>query len=75
MKEIIKAVVRNIPFIAKDLAKQFANKFRDGFAIINIGWVDYIEQFARSLITRCNLKPKNQPVEVFPRSARPAKTL
>lgn len=29
----------------------------------------------RWLTTRCNLKPKNQPTEVLPRRARPAKTL
>jgi hypothetical protein len=55
----LKEWLGDVAFVAKQFAEQVFDQFRDRL----------------SLTTKCNLKPKNQPVELLPRWARPANTL
>src|SRR4030067_3523643 len=64
------------PSSPKTFPNSLRTSFGTGFRSSTLPGVSRIlSNSPRSLMTRCNLKPKNQPVKVFPRPASPANTL
>jgi hypothetical protein len=65
-----------IVLVTEQFADEVFRKFQHGRRIADVAGRQFErDDLALVIKTRCSLKPKNQPMLVFPRAASPAKTL
>ena len=76
LPEFLEEMLGDIAFVAYDPALQRGCHGVEGFAIIRFAAVILTAMTSPLLLmTMCSLKPKNQPMVLRPRLARPLKTL
>ena len=75
-QQLVKERLGDVALVSEELAKQGLGHARQGLAVIDVARSQPASQyFAPVIDAQVEFEAKNQPIEVLPRAAMPAKTL
>src|SRR6188768_639183 len=76
LPECLEQVLTDIAFVGVELARQMPGHFIQHGAVGGVAGVIFTAMiWPLWLMTKCSLRPKNHPMLVLPRAAKPSKTL
>ena len=76
LPECLEQVLTDIAFVGVELAGQVSGYFIQHGAVGGVAGGDFTAMiWPLWLMTKCSLRPKNHPMLVLPRAAKPSKTL